>query len=65
MSYINSEYISGGDIMGGECIPYETPIYPSRLAEAYVPKQIICSCFEPLEGLKKGTIFADLYSPYK
>lgn len=51
--------------MSKECIPYESPIYPSRLAAAYVPNQIICSYFEPVEGLKKGTIFTDLYSPYK
>lgn len=47
------------------CIPYETPIKPDGLARAYVPNQIICGYFEPVEGLKKGTIFPGLYSQYK
>lgn len=48
-----------------KCIPYETPIKPDGLARAYVPNQIICGYFEPVEGLKKGTIFPGLYSQYK
>ncbi len=54
------------DKMGSEnCIPYETPIEPDSLARAYVPNQIICGYFEPVEGLKNGTIFPSLYSKYK
>lgn len=48
-----------------DCIPYETPIKPNGLARAYVPTQIICGYFEPIEGLKNGTIFPSLYRPYK
>lgn len=47
------------------CVPFETPIIPKGLAQAYVPNQKICDFFEPMEGLKKGTIFPSLYRPYK
>lgn len=47
------------------CIPYETPIKPNSLARAYVPIQKICDYFEPMEGLKNGTIFPGLYKPFK
>lgn len=47
------------------CIPQETIIRDVRLAAAYVPFQRICSTFSPVEGLKKGTIFPELYSPYE
>lgn len=48
-----------------KCVPYETPIKPERLARAYVPFQKICDYFEPMEGLKNGTIFPGLYKPYR
>ncbi len=47
------------------CIPYETTIKPAGLAMAYVPYQKICGYYEPMEALKKGTIFPALYKPYK
>lgn len=42
------------------CIPQETVITDVKLAHAYVPFEILCSTFMPLEGLKKGTIFPPL-----
>lgn len=36
-----------------------------RLARAYVPFQVYNQRWEPLEGLMKGTIFPELYFPYK
>ena len=46
------------------CIPQETIIKNIRLAAAYVPYQKLCTLFSPLEALKRGTIFPELYSPY-
>lgn len=36
-----------------------------RLARAYVPFQIYCERWTPMEGLMKGTIFPELYFPYQ
>jgi hypothetical protein len=47
------------------CIPQETVIENVRLAAAYVPYQIICALFTPVEALMRGTAFPELYSPYK
>jgi len=46
------------------CIPQETEIKNVRLAAAYVPYQKLCTLFTPLEALKRGTAFPELYSPY-
>ncbi|MCB2295019.1 spore coat associated protein CotJA [Clostridium algoriphilum] len=46
------------------CIPQETVIKNIRLAAAYVPYQKLCTLFAPLEALKRGTAFPELYSPY-
>jgi len=46
------------------CIPQETEIKNVRLAAAYVPYQKLCAIFAPLEALKRGTVFPELYSPY-
>lgn len=35
-----------------------------RLAQAYVPMQIFANCWEPMQGLRVGTIFPELYRPY-
>jgi len=48
----------------GNCIPQETIIRDVRLAAAYVPYQKLCTIFSPIEGLKRGTIFPELYSPW-
>jgi hypothetical protein len=47
------------------CIPQETVIKNVRLAAAYVPYQSLCTLFTPIEALKRGTAFPELYSPYK
>lgn len=49
----------------GNCIPQETVIRDVRLAAAYVPFQKLCTTFSPLEALKAGTVFPELYSPYE
>jgi hypothetical protein len=36
-----------------------------RLARAYVPFQIMNQVFSPDEALRKGTLFPELYEPYK
>ncbi|HHY92972.1 MAG TPA: spore coat associated protein CotJA [Firmicutes bacterium] len=36
-----------------------------RLARAYVPFQMYTTRFEPLEALRRGTIFPELYMPYR
>ena len=46
------------------CIPQETVIKNIRLAAAYVPYQKLCALFSPIEALKRGTVFPELYSPY-
>ena len=47
------------------CIPHETVIRDVRLAMAYVPFQNMCTLFSPIEALKRGTAFPELYSPYE
>ena len=47
------------------CIPQETEIKGVRLAMAYVPWQKFCTTFSPIEALKRGTAFPELYSPYE
>ena len=47
------------------CIPQETEIKGVRLAMAYVPWQKFCTTFSPIEALKRGTAFLELYSPYE
>lgn len=49
----------------GNCIPQETVIRDVRLAMAYVPFQKMCTLFPPMEALKKGTAFPELFSPYE
>lgn len=47
------------------CIPQEMVIRNVRLAAAYVPYQQMCTLLSPMEALMHGTIFPELYSPYK
>ncbi|HEY8392654.1 MAG TPA: spore coat associated protein CotJA [Capillibacterium sp.] len=42
-----------------------TPADRMRLARAYVPFQIFSQRLSPMEGLLKGTIFPELYFPYR
>lgn len=47
-----------------QCIPQELVIKNVRLAAAYVPYQKLCNVFSPIEALKHGTVFPELFSPY-
>lgn len=47
------------------CIPQEMVIRNVRLAAAYVPYQQLCNLLSPMEALKHGTAFPELYSPYE
>lgn len=47
------------------CVPQEMEINNVRLAAAYVPYQYLCTLLSPLEALKKGTAFPELFSPYE
>lgn len=47
------------------CVPYEETINVESLARAYVPMQKLCSTLPLQQGLLKGTIFPELYKPYK
>ena len=38
---------------------------PYQLARAYIPWQRYTNKWEPFEGLARGTIFPELYMPYK
>lgn len=38
--------------------------YFGELARAYVPPQVYTERFNPAEGLRRGTIFPELVSPY-
>lgn len=42
------------------------PVMPEdpQLAQAYVPYQVYMGIFPAMEGLHKGTVFPELYSPY-
>lgn len=46
---------------------YDRPITKPTLdlAEAYVPPQVMGKIYGPKEALKKGTLFPELYIPYK
>ncbi len=45
------------------CIPPMEPY--TRLANAYIPFQIMDKVFSPAEALRKGTLFPELHDPYK
>jgi hypothetical protein len=46
------------------CVPQETVLRNVKLARAYVPFQKLCSLYSPIDALKRGTAFPELYSPY-
>ncbi len=40
------------------------PVMGLSLARAYIPPQMYNTRWEPMEGLLRGTIFPELFSPY-
>lgn len=51
--------LEGGNIM------YKKDCCKLPLAEAYVPFQYYDKSYTPMEALKKGTLFPELYRPYE
>lgn len=51
-------------MMKANCIPQETVLKDVKLAHAYVPFQILCNTFTPIEALKNGTAFPPLTNMY-
>lgn len=47
--------------------PYFEPgMQPNyKLAQAYVPFQVMGMVYDPKEALQKGTLFPELYRPYR
>ena len=54
------------DCAGGFDEEYELSVFPENpmLAQSYVPWQYMDKTFKPCVGLKMGTIFPELVSPY-
>lgn len=50
---------------GYSCVPQETAIKDVKLARAYVPFQRLCSTYPAVRALCRGTLFPELFSPYK
>jgi hypothetical protein len=46
------------------CIPQELTIENVRLAASYVPYQFLCQLYSPMDSLRLGTAFPELFSPY-
>lgn len=46
------------------CIPQELEINNVRLAACYVPYQFLCQLYSPIDSLRLGTSFPELFSPY-
>lgn len=62
---LSSNIDSNMSLPQDKCIPQEMVIRNVRLAAAYVPFQELCTLFSPVEALKHGTAFPELYSPYE
>ena len=59
-----NDYELGGE-NAEECVGYEKLIKVQCLAAAYIPIQELCRIYNPEEALSRGTLFPDLYMPYK
>ncbi|MCR1898738.1 spore coat associated protein CotJA [Irregularibacter muris] len=44
---------------------YTDPYKKPELARAYVPYQCYTKAYPPMEALRKGTLFPELYRPYE
>lgn len=52
--------------MEGEKNQFQIPgLLKQELAHAYVPYQRFMESYTPAEALQKGTLFPDLWMPYK
>lgn len=62
----NAEAISNCDNMCSCGFEEEESVFPANpmLAQSYVPWQVMDKTFKPCIGLKMGTIFPELVSPY-
>ena len=62
---VTADYYTGND-NACDCGFEETNVFPSNpmFAQSYVPIQTMNKTFTPCVGLKMGTIFTELVSPY-
>ncbi len=44
---------------------YYSKLTDGELARAYIPFQMMNQVFSPNEALRKGTLFPELYRPYR
>lgn len=64
MTQNNMSMMQDNASIKANCIPQETVIKNVKLAHAYVPFQVLCNTFSPMEALKKGTAFPPLLDVY-
>ena len=62
-NYSNDDYMN--DCACGYNEPYSVFPSDSTLAESYVPMQYLNQAYKSCIGLKNGTIFPELVSPYR
>lgn len=67
--YRNMSCDCGCNVMNNDCscgFDEDINLFPNNpmLAQSYVPIQYMDKTFKPCYGLKKGTIFPELVSPY-
>jgi len=55
----------GGNSMNQNYYYEQSSSRDKNLARAYVPFQYMNQVYSPEEALRKGTIFPELYKPYK
>ena len=48
-----------------DCTPFDKTITVTKLAQAYVPIQKLCTLMEPTQALLAGTVFPELVDIYK
>jgi hypothetical protein len=61
---VDAVVIYAGNSCSGTAIGI--PVMPEspQLAQAYVPYQVYMGILPAMEGLRKGTVFPELYRPY-
>ena len=48
-----------------DCKPFDKTVTVTKLAQAYVPIQRLCTLMEPTQALLAGTVFPELVDIYK